>query len=125
DGRSQLPVQHAVLWKVLLPEPAAHERDPRAGEKVGGPVTSRVDRLDAIRGPHVALEVGDRRLPVGGVRGGIPGAVDEAGGKWRQIPREGKCERDRADGPRTPVAKRERQDRDRRRGEPKPRDVLA
>src|SRR4029077_5964987 len=44
---------------------------------------------------------------------------------WRQIPREGKCERDRADGPRTPVAEREREDRNRRRGEPKPSDVLA
>ena len=46
-----MPVEERVEREVVLPEPAAQERDPGLGKIEGGPVLGRVDRLDPVAGP--------------------------------------------------------------------------
>src|SRR5438105_11787009 len=77
-GAVERVVERLVLREVVLPEPAAGDRDPRARQVDGGPVLEGVDDLDAVRGRQVALEEADRRLPVGRARGWLLATLGEA-----------------------------------------------
>ena len=64
-GRPVQPVvEHLVLREVVLPEPAARERDARARKVDRGPVPGGIDGLDAVRRREVLPQVVDRWLPV-------------------------------------------------------------
>src|SRR5205807_7474310 len=61
----ELVVEHLVLREVVLPEPAASERDIGTGKVDGRPVACRVDDLDSVGRRQSLAQVIDRGLPVG------------------------------------------------------------
>ncbi len=123
--RPERPVEHLVLREVVLPEPAARNRDPRAREVGRAPVPDGVDHLDAVRRREVLLQVADGRRPVGGPRARVRGRALDVRDHRLDVPdgREGDAGDD--DLARSPVAQREQEKRDRDSGEAEARHVGA
>ena len=90
----ELRVEDAVAREVVLPEPAARDRDPGGREIGGRPVADRVDRLDAVGRREMARGGTDRRRPVGRVGGRVRARLDEAAGERGQVPGDRERERE-------------------------------
>jgi hypothetical protein len=96
-GRArQVVVEHLVLREVVLPEPAACERNPGARQVNGRPVARGVDGLDPVRRRQVLVEVARGGLPVGGARGLVLArAARERPGMRAEVPHRRQDEHER------------------------------
>ena len=110
---------------VVLPEPAAHERDVRPGEIERRPVIDRVHRLHAVARLQVRPQVADRGGPHLRVGRAVGGAARPAARQREDVP--GRRERDRRhhDRQRPPAPQRRDEQRERQGEEAHPRDVVA